>query len=137
MPTLDEEPTYRSARAGIKRESTSSRYARRGRTSRRSCGRRSRRKPGGGRAARRCGTYWPVGDAAGVLDFLSTTDVGRLVPAPVEEEGQREASEWERRQWREREEGRRQEAEELGAGGKGQPLFLPTPSFIMTSAEEE
>jgi hypothetical protein len=32
-----------------------------------------------------------------VLDFLSTTDVGRLVPAPAKEDAQSEASEWERR----------------------------------------
>jgi hypothetical protein len=47
-----------------------------------------------------------------------------------------EASEWELRERREREEERRQEAEELGAGGEEQPLFLPTPAF-MASAEEE
>jgi hypothetical protein len=29
-----------------------------------------------------------------VLDFVSTTDVGRLVPAPIEEDTQSEASEW-------------------------------------------
>jgi hypothetical protein len=62
-----------------------------------------------------------------VLDFLTTTDVGRLVPAPVEEDAQSEASEWE--------EERRQEAEELGAEVE-EPLFLPTPAF-MASAEEE
>jgi hypothetical protein len=72
-----------------------------------------------------------------VLDFLATTDVGRLVPG--EEDVQSEASEWERRERRERrerEEVRRQEAEELSAGEEEQPLFLPTPSF-MASAEEE
>jgi hypothetical protein len=36
-----------------------------------------------------------------VLDFLSTTDVGRLAPALVEEDAQSEASEWELREWRE------------------------------------
>lgn len=48
------------------------------------------------------------------LDFLSTTDVGRLVPAevPAEEDGS-EVSEWECREHREREEERRMEAEEL------------------------
>jgi hypothetical protein len=71
-----------------------------------------------------------------VLDFLSTTDVGRLVPAPVEEDAQSEASEGELRERREREEKRRQEAEDLGSRGEEQPLFLPTPSF-MASAEEE
>ena len=70
-----------------------------------------------------------------VLDFLSTTDVGRLVPAPVEEDAQSEASEWELRERREREEERRTEAEGMGAEVE-EPLFLPTPAF-MTSAEEE
>ena len=55
------------------------------------------------------------------LDFLSATDVGRLVPA--EGDAGSEVSEWERR---EREEERRVEAEELGAG-EDLPLFLPTP----------
>ena len=76
-----------------------------------------------------------------VLDSLSTTDVGRLVPA--EEDGGSEVSEWERRERRERrerEEERRAEAEELGAvgelgAGEELPLFLPTPSF-MASADE-
>ena len=70
-----------------------------------------------------------------VLDFLSTTDVGRLVPAPVEEDAQSEASEWELRKRREQEEERREEAEGLGAEVE-EPLFLPTPAF-MASAEEE
>ena len=35
-----------------------------------------------------------------VLDFLSTTDVGRLLP--VEEDTRSEVSEWEWREWRER-----------------------------------
>jgi hypothetical protein len=71
-----------------------------------------------------------------VLVFLSITDVERLVPAPVEEDAQSEASEWELRERSEREEKQRQEAEELGALGEEQPLFLPTPSF-MAPAEEE
>jgi len=68
-----------------------------------------------------------------VLDFLSFTDVGRLVPA-VEEDGDagRDVPEWERRE-------QERWTEELGAeeemGGE-EPLFLPTPSF-MASAEEE
>jgi hypothetical protein len=37
-----------------------------------------------------------------VLDFLSTTDVGRRVPTPAEEDAQSEASEWELRERRER-----------------------------------
>jgi len=46
-----------------------------------------------------------------VLDFLSTTDVERLVP--VEEVAGSEVSEWELSEHREREEERRAEAEEL------------------------
>jgi len=68
-----------------------------------------------------------------VLDFLSTTDVGRLVL--VEEDAQTEASEWELRERREREEERREEAEGLGAEVE-EPLFLPTPAPT-ASAEEE
>ena len=45
-----------------------------------------------------------------------------LVPAPVEEDAQGKASEWEFRERRERQEERRVEAEELGAGGEEQPL---------------
>jgi len=75
-----------------------------------------------------------------VLDFLSTTDVGRLVPPEEEGDTGSEGSEWELRERREREEERRAVAEVLGAGeelgGGDQPLFLPTPSF-MASAEEE
>jgi len=71
-----------------------------------------------------------------VLDFLSTMDVGRLVPA--EEDAGSEVSEWERR---EQEEERRVEAEALGAVeelGTGQrPLFLPTPSFMASVGEEK
>ena len=48
-----------------------------------------------------------------VLDFLSATDVGRLVPA--EEDAGRKVSEWERR---EREEERRVEAVEPAARGR-------------------
>jgi hypothetical protein len=66
-----------------------------------------------------------------VLDFLSTTDVGRLAPVLSEEGAQSEASEWQLRERREREEERRHEAEELGAGGE-EPLFLPTPSFMVS-----
>jgi ribonuclease HI len=70
-----------------------------------------------------------------VLDFLATTDVGRRVPAPAEEDAESETSEWELRERRESEEERRAEAEELGAEVE-EPLFLPTPAF-MASAEEE
>jgi len=65
-----------------------------------------------------------------VLDSLSTTDVGRLVPA---EGNARSGSE--RRERREREEERRVEAGDLDAREE-LPLFLPTPSF-MVSADEE
>ena len=79
----------------------------------------------------------PMDDAARQLDFLSTTDVGRLVP--TEEDAGSEASEWELRERNEREEERRAEeelgtAEVLGAGEE--PLFLPMPSF-MASVDEE
>jgi len=79
--------------------------------------------------------------AQAVLDFLSSTDVGRLVPPLEESDDRSEASEWELREHREREEQQEAEAEELGAAGElgaGEelPLFLPMPSF-MASAEEE
>jgi hypothetical protein len=65
-----------------------------------------------------------------VLEFLSTTDVGRRILRPAaEEDVQSEALEWELQERREREE-RRVEAEELGAGGEELPLFLPTPTFM-------
>jgi hypothetical protein len=69
------------------------------------------------------------------LDFLATTDAGRRVAAPAEEDAQSEAPEWELRERREREEERRAEDEELGTEVE-EPLFLPTPAF-MASAEEE
>jgi len=75
-----------------------------------------------------------------VLDFLSSTDAGKIVPAvEAEDDTGGEVSEWERRERREREEERRAEElgteEELGAG-EGTPLFSPTPSF-MASADGE
>jgi len=91
---------------------------------------------------------WKIRDLPGdgrcgqaVLDFLSSTDVGRLVPPLEERDAGSEVSEWELRERREWEEEREAEAEELGAAGElgaGEepPLFLPTPSF-MASAEEE
>jgi hypothetical protein len=98
---------------------------------------------GGQKETGRWKSRWKVRDlladercSRAVPDFLSTTDVGRLAPTPVEEDAQSEASEWERRERREREEERRQGAEELGIGREELPLFLPTPSF-MASAEEE
>ena len=65
---------------------------------------------GGGRAGSRSGTSLPTGGAARryVLDFLSTTDVGRLFSA--EEDAGSEVSEWERRERREREEEKRLKA---------------------------
>jgi len=68
-----------------------------------------------------------------VLDFLTSTDVGKVVPA-VEEDAGSEASEWELRERMEREEERRTEAEALGAGEE--PLFLPTPPFMASAGEE-
>ena len=62
------------------------------------------------------------------MDFLSTPDMGRRVPAKEEDVGV-EVLGWELRQCREREEEQEAEAEEL-------PMFLPTPRF-MTSADEE
>jgi len=75
-----------------------------------------------------------------VLDFLSTTDVERLVSAGVDAGS--DASEWERGERREREEEGRAEAEELGAAGEfgaGEelPLFLPTPSFMASVDEDQ
>lgn len=74
-----------------------------------------------------------------VLDFLSTTDVGRLVPA--EENAGSEVSEWELRERQDQEEERRAEAEGLGAAGElgagEEPLFLPTPSFMASGDDEE
>jgi hypothetical protein len=75
-----------------------------------------------------------------VLDFLSSTDIGKIVPAVEEDGAGSEVSEWEFREGREREEERGAEAEALGAEDEGDAgeelrLFLPTPSF-MASAEE-
>ena len=69
-----------------------------------------------------------------LLDFLTTTNVGRILP-PAEEEADaaNEGLEWELQEQWEREEERRAETEALGAGED--LLFLPTPPFI-ASAEE-
>jgi len=77
-----------------------------------------------------------MGGAAGrsVLDFLTTTEVGKTVPV-VEEDAGSEASEWELRERTEREEERRAEAEVLGTGEEP-PQFLPTPPFMATAGEE-
>ena len=53
-----------------------------------------------------------------VLDFLSSTDVGRLVLPLEESDAGSEVSEWELRELRERGEEREVEAEELGAAGE-------------------
>jgi len=70
-----------------------------------------------------------------VLDYLSSTDLGRTVPA-VEEEADAgsEVSEWELRERLERVDERRTEAEALGGGEV--PLFLPTPPFMASVGEE-
>ena len=68
-----------------------------------------------------------------VLDFLSTTDVGRLLPA--EEHVRSKVLEWEIWGHRGRGGERGTTTGELGADGEEQPLFLPTPS-LMASAEE-
>jgi hypothetical protein len=66
-----------------------------------------------------------------VLDFLTSTDVGRRVPAE-EEDAVSAVSELEVREWME---GQGAEAEELGAGGEP-PLFLPTPDFMASAGKE-
>ena len=73
-----------------------------------------------------------------VLDILSSTEVGKIVPAESrDEDAESEASEWELRERTEREEERR--AEELGAQEEGEEehgLFLPTPPFMASSEPE-
>jgi len=76
-----------------------------------------------------------------VLDFLSSTDVGRTVPAvegDVEGDAGSEASEMELRERAEREEARRAEEPDTEDEEEEEErrLFLPTPSF-MASAESE
>ena len=66
-----------------------------------------------------------------MLDSLTATDVGRLVP-PVEEDGAgSQMSEWELRERREREEEQEAEVEELGAAarapGKNYRYSYPRP----------
>jgi len=70
-----------------------------------------------------------------VLDFLSSTDVGRLVPAVEEDDVGSDVSEWNLRERWEREEEWRAEAEAVGAGAEP-PLFLPMPSFMASAGEE-
>ena len=64
-----------------------------------------------------------------VLDFLSSTDVGRRVPAAAEDDTVSTVSQLEVREWLE-EQG--VGAEEPGAGGEP-PLFLPTPGFMASA----
>ena len=75
-----------------------------------------------------------------MLDFLSSTDVGRLVPPLEESDAGSEVSEWELRERQEREEERVAETAELGAAGElgaeeELPLFLPTPAFMASAGE--
>ena len=76
-----------------------------------------------------------------MLDFRSSTDAGGLVPMLKEEDDAgSEASEWELRERRERQEEREGEAEALGAvddmgDGEELPLFLRTPSFMVSAGE--
>jgi len=67
-----------------------------------------------------------------MLEFLTSTDAGRLVPPLEEKDAGSQVSECELRERREQEEEREAEAEELGAvgelgAGEELPLFLPTP----------
>jgi len=76
-----------------------------------------------------------------VLDFLTSTDVGRLVPPLDEDDAVSQTSEWDHWERREWEEEQGMEAEELGAvGGSGaeeeRPLFLPMPPFMVLADEE-
>jgi len=66
-----------------------------------------------------------------VLDFLSSTEVGRRVPAEAEDGAVSAVSELEMREWLE-EQGAG--AEEPGVGGEP-PLFLPTPDFMLSAGE--
>ena len=78
------------------------------------------------------------GTSQAVLDFLSSTDIGKTVPE-VEEGIESEVSEWELRERAELEAERRvEEPDTEGAGETGgeHQLFLPTPPF-MVSAEAE
>jgi len=77
-----------------------------------------------------------------VLDFLSSTDVGRLVPPlKKEDDAGSEVSEWELWELWERREEWEGDAEALGSGddmgdGEELPLFLPTPPFMASAGEE-
>ena len=73
-----------------------------------------------------------------MLDLLSSTDVGRMVP-PLEERSDvgSEASEGDLWECQEGQEERKGEAEARCAAGDGQelPLLLPTPSFMASAGE--
>jgi len=76
-----------------------------------------------------------------VADFLSSTDVGRLVSPLETGDPASEASESELRECRDREVEREAEALEQGAPGElgaveELPLFLPSPPF-MASVDDE
>ena len=76
-----------------------------------------------------------------VLDFLSSTDVGKIVPAVGVDDAESEASEWELRERTEWEEERMAEAEALGAengedDGEERRLVLPTPPSMASAGEE-
>ena len=70
-----------------------------------------------------------------MLNFLSSTEVGKTVPA-AEEDARSEASEWELRERAEREEERRAEAEVLGMEEEGHLPSLPIPPFMALEGEE-
>jgi len=77
------------------------------------------------------------GASQAVLDFLSSTDVGRTVPAVEEKDAESEVSEWELRERAEREEERR--AEERGVKDEREEehqRLLPTPSFMAMADSE-
>ena len=91
-----------------------------------------------GRGKRQCAVWDLLADdrcSRVVLDFLSTTDVGRRVPVTAEEDAESEVSEWELREWREREGEREAEVQRLGAEVE-EPLFLPTPAFMASGKEK-
>jgi len=72
--------------------------------------------------------------AQALLDFLASTDVGKVAPAAEEEAGS-EASEGELRERTEREQERRAEEEALGAVGEA-TLFLPNIPFMARAGED-
>ena len=65
-----------------------------------------------------------------VLDFLSSTDVGRRVPAEGDD-AVSAVSELEVREWLDEQ---RAGAEEAGAGGT--PLLLPAPDFMASAGTD-